>query len=322
MALSKKLQKWVEQGIITKDQADKITELEGKNQSSMAWRMMFLIAGLFIGLGIVLLIGANWDYIPASLKISGNFTIWLGILYGAYWSITHKKENIREMFLTLSFLMVGATIGLIGQIFNLSGGWESFAFAWALLGIPYIILSRLVALNTMWIILLLTGFKGLSIFSWLHWLYDTLSGVPELVTATAVLALIGYAGAQLHETVGKIIILPQTLSKLSMFIMYVVIIFCGWSMGVKDWGASIFVLIFFGIRMAIAFIRKNPRSFRNNTLLIQLFIFFIFITRFENLFKSGIGFILGGALLLLLIYGLKKTSTYIKNFDWSKINEK
>ena len=41
--------------------------------------------------------------------------------------------------------MVGGTIGLIAQTFNLSGGWQSFAVSWALLSTPFILVSRLLA---------------------------------------------------------------------------------------------------------------------------------------------------------------------------------
>ncbi len=318
MFLSKKLQKWVIQGVITQEQADKITELEQTNHTSLAWRAMFLIAGLFIGLGFILLVGANWDDIPSSIKLLGDFTIWAGVLYGVYWSVTQKKENIRELFLVLSFLMVGATIGLIGQIFNLSGGWQSFSMTWALLSIPFVLMSRMLSLNIVWLILLCVGVDWEPVLKWLLFREDHL---VQLIFGTISLALIGYAGRKLYEETNKIIVLPKALSKLSLFAMYIVAILGGAALGLGIFMANVFVLVFLGIRMGLAFMQKDTLSFRNNTLLLELFIFFLFVSRFGDLFMTGIGFIFAGVLLLLLIYGLRKTSSRIKQFDWRKINE-
>ncbi|MBE6449110.1 MAG: DUF2157 domain-containing protein [Alphaproteobacteria bacterium] len=109
MKISNKLQKWVDEGLISQKQADKILLSEQSTHSNIVWKWMYGIAGLFIGLGFILIISANWDNIPAPLKLLGDFAIWAAILYGTYWSIINKKTRIKELFLVLSFLFVGAT---------------------------------------------------------------------------------------------------------------------------------------------------------------------------------------------------------------------
>ena len=94
MKISAKLQKWIVQGLITPEQAEKIMLYEQNKHTNTAWKLMYWLAGLFIGLGMVLIIGANWDGIPPALKLCGNFVIGAGILYGAYWSINNKKDKI------------------------------------------------------------------------------------------------------------------------------------------------------------------------------------------------------------------------------------
>lgn len=61
MLLSKKLQIWVDKGIITKEQAEKIIESNKNQHFHLAWSLMFWIAGLLIGSGVILLIGSNWE---------------------------------------------------------------------------------------------------------------------------------------------------------------------------------------------------------------------------------------------------------------------
>ena len=57
------------------------------------------------------------------------------------------------------------------------------------------------------------------------------------------------------------------------------------------------------------------KSFIRNTHLLELYILFLFVTRYGNLFMSGVGFIVGGLLLLGVLYLLKKTSKYIKTLE-------
>ena len=56
-------------------------------------------------------------------------------------------------------------------------------------------------------------------------------------------------------------------------------------------------------------------SFKRNAIIVELYIALIFITRFGDLFLSGIGFILGGLAVLGLIYLLKRTAKYITEME-------
>ena len=97
MKLSNKLKNWVEQGFITKKQAEKILLSEQSKHTNIIWKWMYGIAGLFIGLGFILIIGANWDAIPAPLKLLGNFAIFAGVIYGAYNSTINKKDKAKKI---------------------------------------------------------------------------------------------------------------------------------------------------------------------------------------------------------------------------------
>ena len=69
------------------------------------------------------------------------------------------------------------------------------------------------------------------------------------------------------------------------------------------------------LKLAYLFYDKNINSFIHNAHLVELYILFLFFTRYHNLFKSGVGFIFAGCLLLGALYGLKKTSKYIKTLE-------
>lgn len=319
MKISGKLQKWVKEGLISQAQADKILLFEQSDHSSIVWKWMYGIAGLFIGLGVILIIGANWDYIPAPLKIFGDFAIFAAVLYGAYWSVINKKTKIKEMFLILSFLSVGATIGLIGQIFNLSGGWHSFAMAWSILGVPFVLFSRLLSFNFCWLCLFLTLFD----FGWFKYIVDYLDKqLDGIILTVIVLSLLSYAGRKLDESFNKYTLLPQAFQNLSMLMAYVIVFigsfiksywFFFYFSNVSSLVVYIFAFLFFAARMALAVKTQNMISFKRNAIAVEIYIFLIFVTRFGNLLTSGFGFIFGGFAVLALIYMLKNTSKYIKS---------
>lgn len=318
MKLSNKLQKWVKEGFISQAQAEQIMHSEQSDHSNIIWKWMYGIAGLFIGLGLILIISANWDFIPAPVKLFGDFSIFACILYAAYWSIINKKNKIKELFLVLSFLSIGTTIGLIGQIFNLSGGWQSFATAWALLGIPFVLFSRLLSFNCLWLCLFFSIFNFDLVEKLIDYASDHVEGIVLVVT---LLSLLSYAGKKLDEEVNKYTLLPKAFEKLSIFMAYVVVFLssfvrrCWFFFYFSDAGSLLiylFAFLFFASRMLLAVKTQNMLSFKRNAIAVEVYIFLIFINRFGNLLLSGFGFISGGIAVLALIYLLRKTSKHIK----------
>lgn len=302
MITSRKLQKWVEKGLISQDQADNISSYENSNNSTIVLKWLYGIAGLFIGLGVILLIGANWDVIPSVVKLFGDFVLWGGVLYGTYWSFINKKEKLKELFLLLSFLFIGATIGLIAQIFNLDGGWSSFALMWALLGLPFVLFTRLLFFNFCWWCLLFSLFD--------YKVYEYFCETLGVISGVILLSLLSYLSKKLDEKVNRYTLLPKALQNLSMFMAYVVIF-----LNLNFSPETIFIFLFFALRMFLAVKAQNMLSFKRNAIAGEIYIFLVFIFLFKDLFLSGIGFIVAGLVVLALIYLLKTTSKYIKTME-------
>lgn len=314
MKLSHKLQNLVDQGLISQEQAEKIMISTQSARSNLMWKWMFWIAGLLIGVGIILIIGSNWRYIPDPVKLLGNFAIWGGVLYGTYWSIVNKRNGLKEFFLTLSFLFVGATIGLIGQVFHLSGGWHSFSLTWVLLSFVFVLFSRLVSLNFVWLCLFFFAVNLDFLFRLLEPLFKS-GTVMALASMTGLFALLAYAGNRLYKAVEQVIVLPKAFAVLCFLNMYCVAFIGGAILGLGHFWANVFVFVFLGVRLFMAIKDQNMKSFIRNTHLTELFILFLFLTRFGSLFISGIGFVFGGILLLGILYLFKKTSDHIKTME-------
>ena len=57
---------------------------------------------------------------------------------------------------------------------------------------------------------------------------------------------------------------------------------------------------------------RKEKYFRNYAILAEIYIIYLFISAYGNLLFTGIGFIMGGILLLVSIYVLRKVLSYIK----------
>ena len=269
------------------------------------------------------------------------------MLYGAFRSILNKKDRWKEFFLTLSFLFVAATIGLIGQIFNLSGGWVSFAAAWAALSFVFVLFSKMIVLNLAWLFLFFCSVFSSKRFlrfierhfgDFIEQCADFVKENPTagLILGTLFLALLTYAGNRLYAfvktkarspdyvtlrdmlsyiSVEKAIALAKGFAVLSLFSMYYTVLVGGGAVGFEKVFANVFVFVFLGIRLILAVQTKNIGSFIRNTHLAECYILFVFVTRYHNLFESGIGFILGGVLLLGVLRLIGKTSKYVKMLE-------
>ena len=315
MFLQKKLSRWKEQNFITQEQCDQILKFERQRAGNTFWRTTFIIAGLLIGLGICLLVAANWDVLGTVTKVAGDFVILGGLFYTAWRCVAAGKKGLTELFAILSFLMIGATIGLIGQVFNLEGGWRSFALSWALLGLPFVAVSRALFFNMGWWCLVLSSVS-------VRWLDILWHDINSSIVTVACLCLLSYAGSKLDEVARPYTLLSKAFSKLTLWIAYLGV----WGIGIC-WGlewhhhagwtllADGVVFAFLAGRMGLAVKMQNITSLRRNAILAEIYIFVLFATAFGNLFMSGLGFILAGLAILGMIYVFRRTSGYIKSME-------
>ena len=331
MSIAKKLQKWVDNDLITNEQSAKIKDFEQKNNSNLFFKISFLIVGFLIGWGICLIVASNWDEIPVMFRLVADFGLFAVFIAGAYQQLQKPESKFREMMLFLCFTMVAASIGLIGQIFNLEGGWHSFAISWALLSLPYVACSRSRAFNVAWVALFLQGLCSgyfinwlVSIFPWLLFfdLYRYQEHIiPATVCAVSLLLLINFAAKRVDSYVHKYTLIADAVAILSMFSAYFTMFLCGlYYMGTSRYAAfalmaHLLVLAFLAFRMFCAVREQDIVAFRRNALIAEIYIFLIFASSFGSLFITGIGFIFGGLLLWALIYCLKKTSRFIKGME-------
>lgn len=322
MKISKKeLEKLNKEGLITSQQVENIISYyQNNNDNNKLWKRLFVIAGLLIALGIILIIGANWAVIPNFIKIAVDFILFLALIYADYHFIANNKKNLSEVFLVISFFMVAGTIGLIAQVYNLDGGWLSFARFWMFLTIPFVLLSKTYLINILWLLLLFNSFPE-SFYIWLHDIYSYFVSdflpFPKKYNVSIFSILLYFVlqflysfGINLYHKFDRKIIITKAFSIIAKVAVYYVVVIMAID---KNFVNIIFVFSLLAYKMYKYFQSRKDKLFRNYAILTEVYIIYLFVSAYGNLLFTGIGFIVGGILLLISIYVLRKVLSYIKN---------
>ncbi len=149
-SVSRKASVWVEQGLITRHQADEIIAFEQNKRPLLSLVTVILFLGIFsIACGIVAIVSSNWYGIPDAVKLGGMFALLIGM--GAGLPLIEKKHPIVfDAGLFLVMLLFFAAIGLVGQVYHLkSDTYKAFLF-WSGLSFPLLFLTRRVLFGWIW----------------------------------------------------------------------------------------------------------------------------------------------------------------------------
>ncbi|MRI33034.1 DUF2157 domain-containing protein [Endozoicomonas sp. OPT23] len=148
--LARESSDWVEQGLISQQQAEKICDNYGVDYhqaqaSSFGYSVLTGLGFLFIGLALIVLIGANWEEIPRFARMSGLILLTLVTQsYGIYkWQ--HDTSSATGTFF-LGNLFFGAAIILIAQTYHLGEHMPDGVYWWALGCLPFALLTRSILL--------------------------------------------------------------------------------------------------------------------------------------------------------------------------------
>lgn len=154
--------------------------------------------------------------------------------------------------------MVTASIGLVGQVFNLDGGWASFATWWALLSFPFVLFSSSVIFNMIWLRLFFSIFNCGLVEEVLEY---SCKHVDGFIWISLYFLLLNYIGRIVGKMVCKHILLPKAFSKLALLATYITIFTGGlfWCILEADvcgffckFLANFVVFVFLGIHMFTA----------------------------------------------------------------------
>ncbi len=163
---------WQSMGLVDLEQARGLLGLYETRQSfdarqeSKGILALLAVAATFVGLGVMLLVGYNWDQLPAPLKVTAIFTALMathaagaGVRYRLQW------RRVSEVVFFLGCLFYGAAIWLLAQIFHISSSNYDALWWWAVGTLPFALLLDTVLLHLLFagLLALWVGFEVLDL---------------------------------------------------------------------------------------------------------------------------------------------------------------
>lgn len=132
--LVQELERWIKDGIIDRNQADKITALYPEETPSRNWGpLIFSVIGAIIfGLGVILLFAYNWDKIHKFAKLALIFAALTGAHGAGYFFRTRGAGRVylSEAFFALGTMFFGSGIWLVAQIYNIDEHYPNAFILW------------------------------------------------------------------------------------------------------------------------------------------------------------------------------------------------
>ena len=103
-----------------------------------------IMGASFMSAGIFAIISHNWDDFPKHLRGVLSFVPALVALYFYYQTLFKHKESIvwKEASGLFLFFMIGASIAMVAQTYQMDGDFKKFTLVWLVLSTPIIYISR------------------------------------------------------------------------------------------------------------------------------------------------------------------------------------
>lgn len=134
--ISKELDLWVSEDLVTSDQAADIRAWYDRKKSGPGWGMILFssIGAVIIGLGVILLFAYNWQAIPRGIKLLLVYGSLIAA-HGVGLSMFLRKPHLRplgEALCLMGTMFFGAAIWLVAQIYHIDEHFPNAFFIWGL----------------------------------------------------------------------------------------------------------------------------------------------------------------------------------------------
>lgn len=152
MDLQEKLTDWQRAGLITPAQAEAIGVYEQRGARPYLFYALGGLGAFAVAVGLVSLVAANWDEIPAAVKLGLDLLVALLLGAGIWRADARRSHFVREALLLVFFGLVLASIGLISQIYQLGGEAREALLLWAVITGPAMLRLRTGFGVTVWMV--------------------------------------------------------------------------------------------------------------------------------------------------------------------------
>lgn len=300
----RQLDKLVAAGIITPTQKLQILDFDNDVGHSWIYRILMILGIFTLGVGVISIVAANWQDIGDMVKLIVMLLLLLFSALGVLYYLKQNKAKVAEKWALSEFLFSGAAIGLVIQVFQLSGG-KIYAplGVWALMTFSLLFLPKQKLISYFWMPLFLT---------WaVMWIGDIWWDIFESFDCV----LLFFAGL---VALGKFLdwrkpnfSMGDVLFREALICLYLCLAFYIIAAGF-DSHEGLMVLfksfLYVGV-FAVCFVKfKQYRIVRSFVKLAGLAIVMLYINFGERfgLFETGIGLMISGALLIAALVFLPK----------------
>lgn len=325
MKLAQKLSEWKQAKLIDEKQKSAIFAYENSRDKNRRPFLANALAVFCIGLGILSLIASNWQEIPDSLKLSADILL-LGLTAAGTYRFYNNGKWYFEVLVIGYATLILASIGLVGQVFQLQPVGLRAYLLWSVLVLPLTLFSKKAILPSVWIpFFVISGLDTLFDFVWFDKTIKFLeSGLPYAGVLTGLILLAFLSAGRLSESR-----LPVWKKSWKFWLtvstaLTTIVMYFG---GMSHYGFNSsreFPLFYEGIAAAIVVLLLLLlfwRSIQTRTppataTILGTMIFYAFVSRFVSghLNHDILGFVLTMSILAEIIYfGIKNDCPKIVN---------
>lgn len=307
--LEKKLNSWVENKLITPEQKEQISEFESKDKKPHLLFSLFCLGIFVISLGVISLVSANWDNINDIVKLIFDFAI-LSLLVWGIWQAGQKQKPFwQEAGIFALFLMMGASIGLIAQVFQTSGNLANAFLMWAFFTLPLLAVSRHKLLPLFWVPTLVCGIVGQHsfwlmidrLFLWLH--ISPITFFTAGIVFWAILVFAFYLFNLYFRQRYPVFAVLRGYAEVLLYGQAFALLF----MERDDFFLGLLITLFtFACAAAIYYAANQRRMLNLNIVFIGISFIIVFIRIFYNLLFTGFGLIYAGTVIMAIGWVVKK----------------
>lgn len=309
-----------EKWIISLTQKDDILALVKEESSSVGFmKILSIIGAVCIGLGVILIISSNWSEFPKFIKLLLSImlpVVSLGIGY-FFTYVQSELKILWNAFLLLGGVLIGATIALIWQTYNLDGTIGSLLLMWFILSLPLVFVFKLKTLAVMSTAL----FYGVIFYYTSEEFFSSWSDEKYILAVFAVISgsitIASYLLSKACKWKYNYLINPVWVISLKIlfFILFVGTI-DNWFMFLGESFAWVLMhnILFLGVvGFTMWWANKNHEILlRHATFVwIWVYIFTKYIELFSWYLQAWIFFITTGVFIIWLVYSFIKINSYL-----------
>lgn len=334
---------WESEGLITHEQSlqmiDDVTLAASERSGNFFVSSLMYMGAFALSLGALLFIASNWSYFGKEFKLILSLLLPIIPLTYAYFGlVVHEKKSVLPRVANISgVILIGGTLALIAQIYNLEVNYVSFWWTWAIMTLPFVFIFRQIE-N----VVFSSTVVGVAFFYWLVTLLErsTLSDSDSILIMTVAALLYSGLLYGLGSLARQLVVWSDSARLLRMGGANLLIVtlflttfefyaraltdesYSRWNTGADATNYWMPISIALNIVFIITLVWFLVRSIRAEEYqvafsIVRLFGFYLIVkyfTLFFTMFDTGLFFMIGGAVFITGGWLLEKQKTTLIDF--------